>query len=351
MQSLKFQGAILERSREPLVVDEVVLSTQLQAGQVLVRMLFSGICGAQINEIEAAKGPDKFLPHLLGHEGFGEVLEIGPLVKSVVPGDQVVLHWMPGAGIQSDPAVYSWRGKRLNAGWVTTLSEFTVVSENRCTRIYSTLESKYIPLLGCAATTAAGVIGRDAQLRLGESVVVLGTGGVGLLTIEAARASGGYPIIGVDKVAGRLEYARSLGAQETIQSQESDVFNEILRALGGRRPDVVIETTGARAMIELSYRLVSGGGRSILVGVPRHDDPASFDTLPLHFNTVMKGSKGGGTKPEIDIQVLAHLAEVGLFRLDALPVTLFPLAQVNDAIEMVRSGMPGRAVIDMSSNR
>jgi S-(hydroxymethyl)glutathione dehydrogenase/alcohol dehydrogenase len=345
----EFQAAILEQSRQPLIVDTVTLPAELQAGQVLVKVLYSGICGAQLNEIEAAKGPDKFLPHLLGHEGLGEVLEVGPLVRHVAPGDQVILHWMPGAGFQSDPAAYSWRGQRLNAGWVTTLSELTVVSGNRCTKIESTLAPQHLPLLGCAATTAAGVIGRDAGLRLGESVVVLGTGGVGLLTVEAARASGGYPIVGVDKVEARLEHARRLGARSTVLVEEADVFDDIIRALGGTPPDVVVETTGAREMIELAYQLVSTAGRAVLVGVPRHDEPASFDTLPLHFNTVMTGSKGGGTKPEIDIPRLASLAEANLFRLDALPVTLFPLSDVNAAIDLVRSGMPGRAVIDMTA--
>ena len=347
MKEREFQAAILEQSRQPLIVDTVTLPAKLQAGQVLVKVLYSGICGAQLNEIEAAKGPDKFLPHLLGHEGLGEVLEVGPLVRHVAPGDQVILHWMPGAGFQSDPAVYSWRGQRLNAGWVTTLSELTVVSGNRCTKIESTLAPQHLPLLGCAATTAAGVIGRDAELRLGESVVVLGTGGVGLLTVEAARASGGYPIVGVDKVEARLEHARRLGARNTVLVEESNVFDDILHTLGGTPPDVVIETTGARDMIELAYRLVSTAGRAILVGVPRHDEPASFDTLPLHFNTVITGSKGGGTKPEVDIPRLVSLAEANLFRLDALPVTLFPLSEVNAAIDLVRSGLPGRAVIDI----
>ena len=347
MKERVFQAAILEQSRQPLIVDTITLSAELKAGQVLVKVLYSGICGAQLNEIEAAKGPDKFLPHLLGHEGLGVVLEVGPLVRHVAPDDQVILHWMPGAGFQSDPAVYSWQGQRLNAGWVTTLSELTVVSGNRCTKIESTLAPQHLPLLGCAATTAAGVIGRDAELRLGESVVVLGTGGVGLLTVEAARASGGYPIVGVDKVEARLEHARRLGARNTVLVEESNVFDDILHTLGGTPPDVVIETTGARDMIELAYRLVSTAGRAILVGVPRHDEPASFDTLPLHFNTVITGSKGGGTKPEVDIPRLVSLAEANLFRLDALPVTLFPLSEVNAAIDLVRSGLPGRAVIDI----
>ena len=349
MRTRKFQAAILEQSRQPLVVDVVERADQLQAGQVLVKVQYSGICGAQLNEIAAAKGPDKFLPHLLGHEGVGEVFEVGPLVRHVTPGDQVILHWMPGEGFQSDPAIYSWRGKKLNAGWVTTLSEFTVVSGNRCTKIVSNLNLQHLPLLGCAATTAVGVIGRDAGLKLGESVVVLGTGGVGLLTVEAARASGGNPIVGVDKVEARLEHARRLGARSTILVEQRDIYHDVVQALGGTTPDVVIETTGARSMIELAYRLVSTAGRLVLVGVPRHDDPASIHTLPLHFNTMVTGSKGGGTKPEVDIPRIVALAEAGLFRLDALPINLFPLSEVNSAMDLVREGMPGRAVIDMNA--
>lgn len=348
------RAAILQQSSAPLVVDEITLPESLAPGQVLVRITLSGVCGAQINEIDAVKGPDRFLPHLLGHEGYGEVMDVGPLVRSVAPGQWVVLHWMPGAGVQADPAGYRWRGQRLNAGWVTTLSEFTVISENRCTPVTTSVPLEYLPLLGCAATTAAGVIGRDAQVRLGESVVVLGTGGVGLLTVEAARASGAHPIIGVDRVAERLSAADAMGATATVLTSAAPPATEateategrIRTALGGAPPDVVIETTGAREMIELACRLVAHGGRTVLVGVPRHDEPASVDTLPLHFDTIWTGSKGGGTQPQHDIPRLLRLAEAGLFRLTGLPVTRFPLAEVNDAIELVRTGLPGRAVVD-----
>jgi Zn-dependent alcohol dehydrogenase len=344
-----FRAAVLEQSGQPLVVDTVQLPRELLAGQVLVKVLFSGICGTQLHEIDAAKGPDKFIPHLLGHEGFGEVLEAGPLVRHVQSGDKVVLHWMPGAGIESLPAQYEWRGRRLNAGWVTTLSELTIVSENRCTKVDTTLDPRLLPLLGCAATTAAGAIGRDAKLAMGESVVVLGTGGIGLLTIEAARVSGGHPIVGVDRVQARLDQARSMGARQTVLADSDDPYEPILAALQGRPPDVVIETTGGRTMIELAYRLVSSGGRCILVGVPRHDEPARIDTLPLHFGVVFTGSKGGGTRPEVDIPRLARIAEDDIFRLDALPIQVFPLAQVNTAIDLVRASLPGRAIVDMST--
>src|SRR5262245_23885676 len=103
MQIKTTRAAILAESRKPLVVDEIALPDALDVGQVLVRVLYTTICGAQINEIEAVKGPDKFLPHLLGHEASGKVIEIGPGVSTVKPGDIVVLHWRPSQGIQSQP--------------------------------------------------------------------------------------------------------------------------------------------------------------------------------------------------------------------------------------------------------
>src|SRR5215471_19467562 len=129
------KAAILARSRAPLVVDEITLPDELGVGQALVKIICTTICGAQINEIEAAKGPDKFLPHLLGHEGSGTVLRVGPGVKSVKPGDRVVLHWRPSAGIQCETPRYDWDGKIVNAGWVTTFNDEAIVSENRLTPI------------------------------------------------------------------------------------------------------------------------------------------------------------------------------------------------------------------------
>src|SRR5260221_6957688 len=102
----------------------------LDVGQVLVKIHQSGICGAQLGEIEGVKGPDKYLPHLLGHEGGGVVLEVGPEVSHVKPGDHVVLHWRPGAGIQAAPSQYLLGSKAINAGNITTFQGLTVVSEN-----------------------------------------------------------------------------------------------------------------------------------------------------------------------------------------------------------------------------
>ena len=345
---MEFNAAILVKSREPLVVDEISLTKPLAPGQVLVKIQFSGICGAQINEIDAAKGPDRFLPHLLGHEGIGRVVEAGPMVKSVQVDDLVVLHWMPGEGIQSDPASYEWGGNRLNAGWVTTLSEYTVASENRVTRIETGLDQRYVPLFGCAATTAWGSLVNDANFRLGESVVVLGTGGVGLLVVEAARAGGANPIIAVDIHEGRAQAASTVGADHVFMAHEADLEDRIQQALPARGADVIIETSGAKSMIEMSYRLGQHGARVILVGVPRHDEPATIDTLPLHFGMKYTGSKGGQVRPEVDIQRLLDLAERGTYRVGLLPLEEVSLNDVNLGIEAIRSGKPGRVIVKMA---
>ena len=344
---MKFVAAVLVKSREQLVVDEISLDKPLAAGQVLVRIRYSGICGAQINEIDAVKGPDKFLPHLLGHEGIGEVVDVGELVKRVQIGDTVVLHWMPGEGVQSVPAAYCWRGNRLNAGWVTTLSEYTVASENRVTRITTSLDERYVPLFGCAATTAWGSLVNDAHCRLGDSVVVMGSGGVGLLVVEAARAAGAYPIIAVDIHEGRLSAAMAMGASRVFKADTRDLDRAIRGCLPSGHADVAIETSGARSMVELSYNLVTNGGRAVLVGVPRHDEPASIDTLALHFGMVFTGSKGGQVEPAIDIPRLLRLAERGLYRVQSLPLREIGLDEINQGISAVREGSTGRVVVRM----
>ena len=174
------KAAVLAESRKSLIVDEIVLPAELGVGQVLVKVLYTTICGAQVNEIDAVKGPDKFLPHLLGHEASATVIETGLGVTSVKAGDTVVLHWRPSLGIQGPPPAYTWRGNKLNAGWVTTFNDYAVVSENRMTPIPADFDLKIAPLFGCAVTTAAGVICNDLKVKVGESVVIFGVGGVGV---------------------------------------------------------------------------------------------------------------------------------------------------------------------------
>ncbi|MDP2577750.1 MAG: medium chain dehydrogenase/reductase family protein, partial [Candidatus Palauibacterales bacterium] len=155
---MRINAAILVQQQAPLELAEIETPERLRFGQVLVKVHYSGVCGSQINEIDGTKGPDRFLPHLLGHEGCATVLETGEGVTSVKRGDKVVMHWRPGRGIQSETPTYRWNGKTVNAGWVTTFNNYAIVSENRLTPIPSDFDSRLAPLLGCAVTTAMGVI-------------------------------------------------------------------------------------------------------------------------------------------------------------------------------------------------
>ena len=346
-------AAILQNSNTDLLIDEIQLPEELLTGQVLVEVITSGICGAQINEIEAVKGPDKFLPHLLGHEGFAHVIQVGPGVNTVKPGDQVVMHWRPGSGIQASPPIYRWQGKQLNAGWVTTLNKHAVVSENRITRIpNSNYDKNLIPLLGCALTTSLGVLENDAKIGFRDSLLVFGAGGVGLLLIKLAKLIGVNDITVVDIHPEKLVKARELGASNTIVFQDKNETLATLQALYGKSlPSVAIDTTGHTDAIEICYEVSSSDARVILVGVPKAGNKASIYTLPLHFGKVLKGSEGGQSKPERDIPLLMQLISDKRLNFDDYPTHSFPLIGINEAIGQLKNGTIGRMIIDLSDTR
>jgi S-(hydroxymethyl)glutathione dehydrogenase / alcohol dehydrogenase len=340
------KAAILVESGKPLLVDEIALPAALDYGQVLVRVKTSSVCGAQINEIDAVKGVDRFLPHLLGHEAFAVVVETGPRVTACKPGDTVIMHWRPGTGIQANTPAYTWRGKKLNAGWVTTFNEYAVVSENRLTPVPASIDRKSAPLLGCAVTTALGVVNNDARVAIGESVIVFGVGGVGLNIVQFAAMVGAHPLIAVDRLDNKLAMARRFGATHAIKSDDAKEMEAQIRALlGPDGADKVIETTGVKAMIELAYQVTAKKGRCILVGVPH--EKVELYTLPLHFDKVLKGSEGGQCQPARDIPRLVRLAEAGRISYDGIVTHEFPLDEINDALDLMRSGKCGRILLNI----
>lgn len=342
------KAAILVENHEPLIIAEIEPSRELSFGQVFVKVHYSGICGAQINEIDGVKGPDKFLPHLLGHEGAGTVMKIGPGVKTVEPGDRVVMHWRPSNGLQSDPPSYRWNGQRVNAGWVTTFNDHAVVSENRLTPIPEDFNLKLAPLLGCAVTTAFGVINNDARVKVGQSIVVFGVGGVGLNIIQAADMVSAYPIIGIDLLDSKLEMAKRFGATHCFNADKTDdVNNDIRQIVSDQGADVVIDTTGNARVIEKAYELTNPDGKTILVGVPKKGDNVSLYTLPLHFNKILTGSHGGDAEPHKEIPRYIRLIQAGKMKLDGIITHEFKLDEINQAIELMRGGDTGRIIINM----
>lgn len=341
------KAAILVEQKKPLVIADIEAPSELEYGQVLVKVICSGICGSQIGEIEGAKGVDKFLPHLLGHEGGGIVSDVGPGVSIVKKGDHVVLHWRKGAGIESAAPKYKWGNKVVNAGWVTTFNEYAVVSENRLTVIPEDFDFEIAALMGCAVTTGLGVVNNDARLKIGESIVVFGSGGVGLNIIQGAALVSAEPIIAVDLYDNKLKLAKEFGATHVINSLKTDVQAQIQKILGMRGADVVVDNTGNIDVINQAYELTSNTGRTVLVGVPRIGEKISIYSLPLHFDKKIYGSHGGGSNPSLDIPRYLKLNKKGILKLKGMITESFSLDEINDAIEGMRRGRIVKCIIKM----
>ena len=340
------RAAVLVEQKKPLVIDEIHLPKGLDVGQVLVKVHFSGICGSQLGEIDGVKGPDRFLPHLLGHEGSGTVIEIGAGVKHVKPGDKVVMHWRPSLGIEANPPVYSWNGNKVNAGWITTFNEYSIVSENRLTVIPDNSDMEIAALFGCAVTTGFGVVVNNAKLTIGESVVVFGAGGVGLNIIQAASMVSASPIIAVDLYDNRLSLAKEMGATHIVNGKKENAKERIQDILDGQPLDVFIDNTGIPDIIQLGYEITQTKGRVILVGVPRKGSNISIYSLPTHFGKELTGSHGGEAVPQEDIPKYQRLYDSGKLSLKPLLTNRFNLEEINTAIDGMKNGnISGRCLI------
>jgi S-(hydroxymethyl)glutathione dehydrogenase / alcohol dehydrogenase len=193
-------------------------------------------------------------------------------------------------------------------------------------------------------TTAAGVVNNDARLKIGESVVIFGTGGVGLNLVQFAALAGGHPIVAVDLLDHKLEMARTRGATHTINAARvNDVPGAIRDIVGAGGPDKVIETTGVKSVIESAYELTHKDGTIVLVGVPH--EKVTINTLPIHFNKILTGSEGGSAKPDIDIPRIIRLVKGGRLSFDGIITDEFALADINPAFDLVRSGKAGRVLL------
>jgi S-(hydroxymethyl)glutathione dehydrogenase / alcohol dehydrogenase len=334
-----FLAAVLREFNTPLDLVELQEPDSLAPGQVWVQFHTASICGAQIGEIAGAKGPDPYLPHLLGHEGYGKVLRVGPGVRHVKPDDLVVAHWRKGLGMEAPPPKYrDGKGGSIGAGPVSTFAEYGAISENRLTPV-SEISPGVGALLGCAATTGVGAVVREANTRPGESVLVIGAGGVGLSAVMGARLINASPICAVDKRDDKLRLAFHLGASICCSWQEMK-----------RQFDVVIETTGNPALIEWGLaRTAANGGRLILVGQPVFNEEVSFANFRQHyFGKRIMDSQGGGTVPQVDIPRLVRLYEENRLPLSHLITDSCPLEHINKGIDAVCNGeMVGRCVITM----
>lgn len=337
------RAAVLEKINSPLSIKDVEL-TPLKVGQVKVKIMVSGLCGAQLQEIAGLKGNEKFLPHLLGHEGCGIVEEVGEGVTRVKVGDKVVMHWRVGSGIESPFPSYIVDGKMISSGKVTTLSEYSIVSENRLTVVSHDTDDYLCALLGCGLTTALGTINNEIDLKFGESIMIVGCGGVGLNLIQGAKMASAYPVLALDISEHKRELAMSAGATVFYTS---DSLQEELK---GQKIDVIVDTTGNSDTISATIQHLSDKGRYVLVGQPK---PGYGVTIP-NANTlfagngkVIKATQGGKTSPNEDIARYVKLHKAGMLNINSIITHEYRLDDINTAIEVLRNGKAGRIMIRM----
>jgi Zn-dependent alcohol dehydrogenase len=336
------KAAVLEKIDAPLAIKDVEL-TELKIGQVLVKVLVSGLCGAQLHEIRGHKGNAKFLPHLMGHEGCGIVQEVGPGVTTVKVGDKVVMHWRPGTGIEAPFPSYILDGKSMSSGKVTTLSEYSIVSENRLTAVPQDTPEDLCAILGCALTTAMGIIDNEVDLKFGESVAVVGCGGVGLNLIQAAALKSACPIYAVDNNLTKKDLCFTAGASVFINSINS--LDEKI--------DVIIDTTGIPEVISDCINKLSNRGRMVLVGQPAPGKMVEVMNAVNLFNGIgqsIKATQGGKTNPAEDIPRYVRMHQEGLLDIKQFVTHRFKLDEVNDAFDLLKSGNAGRIIIEIGDN-
>ena len=344
------KAAVLERLNSPLVIRDVEL-TDLKVGQVLVKVLVSGLCGAQLHEIRGHKGNAKFLPHLMGHEGGGIVQAVGEGVSTVAVGDKVVMHWRVGGGIEAPFPTYVLDGQSMSSGKVTTLSEYSIVSENRLTSVPHDTSNYLCALLGCGLTTALGIINNEIDLKFGESVMIIGCGGVGLNLIQGANLASAHPVIGVDVAENKRAKVMNLNADAFINSKTENLEEKLKNLLTNGKIDVIIDTTGIPSVIAEMTKYLSNNGRFVLVGQPRPDEDLIIPQGKNLFNGVgqiIKASQGGKTNPVEDIPRYVKLHKAGKLDIDKIVSHKFPLDRVNEAFELLRTGDAGRIMIEIN---
>ena len=340
------KAAILYQSNKPLEIEELSLP-DLERGQVLVKVAFSGVCHSQLLETQGKRGVDPYLPHTLGHEGSGRVETIGPGVTQVSPGDPVILSWIKGPGVNAEPPTYYKGKERINGGPLTTFQEYTVASENRLTPIRKKVSLDKAALIGCAFATGAGAVFNTAKLMPGNSIAILGVGGVGLCAIQAACLAKAAKIIAVDIHDRKLDKAKKLGATHAINAQKEDPVKKILELTEGKGVDVAIEAAGHKETMENAFNSIrTGGGLAILVGNLPRDSKISIDPFMLICGKRIVGSWGGETNPERDFPRYLDLYLSGRLKLDEIITHRFKLEEVNAALCALENGEVSRALIE-----
>lgn len=337
-----FRAAVLESTGKSLVIKNLIFP-ELNFGQVLVEMMYSSICASQLFEISGGRGPDKFLPHLLGHEGVGTVIEIGPGVTRFKIGDKVVLTWVQQEGIECDSIVHkSVDGDFINAGKVTTFSEFTVVSENRLFKAPIGLKDTLLPLMGCAALTGAGMVMEHHSDE--ERALVVGGGGVGLFTILALMHKGlkSIHVVEPNDVKRMLISALNEVFITYESLDDSRLKNEV--KINGCFGEVFVCTSSIFALQE-SLSMVAAPGLLVFCTHPNQGESLIINPLDLIKGKVILGSWGGGCKNTLIRQQVVDFCIDRADLIEGFISEPIRFDDINNAVELAKSNRHNRVLI------
>lgn len=332
----KFKAAVLFKQKNKLKVIDLDYPTILDRGQVLVKILKFAICGAQINEINGVKGKDKYLPHMMGHEGYGEIVEIGPGVNNFKNKQTVVLHWRKADGINAKPFKYnSDKYGIINSGQVTTFSQYAVVSENRITKFNTTKQNeKYAPLLGCALSTAYFLLHKETKINNNHNLLIIGSGGLGLSIAIAAKIKGIKNCISLDKSTKTKKILSELKYKHF--SIRNSKINKVLK---NKKFDRIIDTTGSTNLLSEAFSFLNNDGELILVGQPYINSVLKLNN-PLKFFSGIKifASDGGNFNPSKDFPELKKIFIRNIKYIKGLVSEVVSLNNINNGIKKMKTG-------------
>ena|SRR3990167_1590269 len=339
-------AAVLVENNKPLKLFKNINIPMLKKGQVLVKMQYAGLCHSQLMEIEGKRGEDKYLPHMLGHEGVGTVVEIGEGVTKVKQNDEVILGWIKGEGLECASSLYqSICGTTINAGAVTTFSEYTIVSENRLIKKPPHTPSEFSVLYGCAVPTGLGMVLNKILPEENPSVIFLGLGGIGLSGLLACKIQPFKMVIAIDINPEKLKLATELGASHTINPTHDNIFEVVKQLTDGVGVDYAFESAGTARTIEIAFELTRRGGKCYFASHPAANEKITLDPFELICGKKIEGSWGGGCIPDRDIGLFDQYYQKGLLPLNKLISKKYTLTNINEAVSDLQNKKIVRALI------
>jgi len=346
---MKFTGAVLVNINKPLQFIENIEIPKLKVGQLLVKVNYAGICHSQLMEQSGQRGEDKYLPHLLGHEGTGEVVDFGAGVNKLTCGDKVVLGWLKGGGLDAGGTVYDSPIGKINSGAVTTFSQLTVVSENRCYKLPSNISMQEGVLLGCALPTGMGIITNQIKPNKNTSIGIVGLGGIGMSALIGANCHKCDLIVAIDTNDEKLRKAQGLGATHCINPLKQDVMSEVAKITKGKMLDYAVEAAGSCKTIENAFSLINyKTGHCIFASHPPAGQKIKLDPFELICGKKITGSWGGCSHPE---QMNSFVSEnKSKINFETFMPDLYSFENINQGMDYLAEQKILRAVLQMDNS-